>query len=203
MNQVLVVTASLNGEKGNSVKLANQFIEQLNNENQYIVEKLDLANESLGHLSQQEMAAWGVDEEARNEQEAALASISDGYISRIKQADLIVLALPMYNFDSPSVVKAFFDRLARAGITFSYSENGPVGLIKNKKAVVIFARGGNYEGTAMDTQTPYVKNFLGFLGIKDVSFAYAEGLAMGEASAKSAFTKINQKFLELIKTLRD
>jgi FMN-dependent NADH-azoreductase len=201
MKNVLVVTASLNGVSGNSVKLAEQFIEKLNAKNEHIVEKLDLANEDLPHLSQSEMAAWGVDEEARNEQEAALASISDGYISRVKQADLIVLALPMYNFDSPSVVKAFFDRLARAGVTFSYSENGPVGLIEDKKVVVIFARGGAYQGTPMDTQTPYVKNFLGFLGIKDVEFTYAEGLAMGEAKAKAAFSKINEDFSELIEKL--
>ena len=201
MKNVLVITASLNGASGNSVKLAEQFIEKLNAKNEHIVEKLDLANEDLPHLSQSEMAAWGVDEEARNEQEAALASISDGYISRVKQADLIVLALPMYNFDSPSVVKAFFDRLARAGVTFSYSENGPVGLIEDKKAVVIFARGGAYQGTPMDTQTPYVKNFLGFLGIKDVEFTYAEGLAMGEDKAKAAFSKINEDFSELIEKL--
>jgi FMN-dependent NADH-azoreductase len=201
MKNVLVVTASLNGASGNSVKLVEQFIEKLNAKYEHIVERLDLATEDLSHLSQSEMAAWGVDEEARNEKEAALASISDGYISRIKQADLIVLALPMYNFDSPSVVKAFFDRLARAGVTFSYSENGPIGLIENKKAVVIFARGGAYQGTPMDTQTPYVKNFLGFLGIKDVEFTYAEGLAMGEAKAKAAFSKINEDFSELIEKL--
>ena len=201
MKNVLVVTASLNGVSGNSVKLAEQFIEKLNAKNEHIVEKLDLANEDLPHLSQSEMAAWGVDEEARNEQEASLASISDGYISRVKQADLIVLALPMYNFDSPSVVKAFFDRLARAGVTFSYSENGPVGLIEDKKVVVIFARGGAYQGTLMDTQTPYIKNFLGFLGIKDVEFTYAEGLAMGEDKAKAAFSKINEDFSELIEKL--
>ncbi|GBL02820.1 FMN-dependent NADH-azoreductase [Glaciecola sp. KUL10] len=201
MKNVLVITASLNGASGNSVKLAKQFIEKLNAKNEHIVENLDLANEDLPHLSQSEMAAWGVDEEARNEQEATLASISDGYISRIKQADLIVLALPMYNFDSPSVVKAFFDRLARAGVTFSYSENGPIGLIEGKKAVVIFARGGAYQGTPMDTQTPYVKNFLGFIGIKDVEVTYAEGLAMGEESAKAALSKINEEFLELIEKL--
>jgi FMN-dependent NADH-azoreductase len=201
MKNVLVVTASLNGASGNSVKLVEQFIEKLNAKYEHIVERLDLATEDLSHLSQSEMAAWGVDEEARNEKEAALASISDGYISRIKQADLIVLALPMYNFDSPSVVKAFFDRLARAGVTFSYSENGPIGLIENKKAVVIFARGGAYQGTPMDTQTPYVKNFLGFLGIKDVEFTYAEGLAMGEDKAKAAFSKINEDFSELIEKL--
>jgi FMN-dependent NADH-azoreductase len=201
MKNVLVVTASLNGVSGNSVKLAEQFIEKLNAKNEHIVEKLDLANEDLPHLSQSEMAAWGVDEEARNEQEASLASISDGYISRVKQADLIVLALPMYNFDSPSVVKAFFDRLARAGVTFSYSENGPVGLIEDKKVVVIFARGGAYQGTLMDTQTPYIKNFLGFLGIKDVEFTYAEGLAMGEDKSKAAFSKINEDFSELIEKL--
>jgi FMN-dependent NADH-azoreductase len=109
----------------------------------------------------------------------------------------------MYNFDSPSVLKAFFDRIARAGITFSYTENGPVGLIKDKKVFVLAARGGKYEGTAMDTQSAYLSNFLAFLGMDNVEFAYAEGLAMGEESVSHSFSLFNEKISELIKNLDD
>ena len=92
---------------------------------------------------------------------------------------MIVLGLPMYNFGVPSQLKAYFDHIARAGVTFKYTEKGPVGQLTGKKAYVFAARGGLYAGTPLDTQTGYVRDFLRFLGIGDVEFVYAEGLNMG------------------------
>jgi FMN-dependent NADH-azoreductase len=107
---------------------------------------------------------------------------SDALIAELKAADTIVLGLPMYNFGLPSQLKAYFDHVARAGVTFKYTEKGAVGLLGGKKAYVFAARGGLYAGTLADTQTAYVRDFLAFLGITDVKFVYAEGLAIGEAS---------------------
>jgi FMN-dependent NADH-azoreductase len=107
---------------------------------------------------------------------------SDALIAELKQADVLVLGLPMYNFGVPSQLKAYFDHIARAGVTFKYTVKGPVGLLGGKKAYVLAARGGLYQGTPRDTQTAYVREFLGFLGITDVEFVYAEGLAISEAS---------------------
>jgi len=84
----------------------------------------------------------------------------------------------MYNFGVPSQLKAYFDHIARVGVTFNYTEKGPVGLLTGKKAFVFAARGGLYAGTPMDTQTNYVRDFLRFIGITDVEFVYAEGLAI-------------------------
>lgn len=95
---------------------------------------------------------------------------------------MIVLGLPMYNFGVPSQLKAYFDHIARAGVTFHYTANGPEGLLKGKKAYVFAARGGVYAGSGSDTQTQYVRDFLRFLGIEDVEFVHAEGLALGEQS---------------------
>ena len=99
---------------------------------------------------------------------------------------MIALALPLYNFGVPSTLKAYFDHVARAGITFRYTAAGPEGLLKGKKAYVFAARGGLYEGTPRDTQTGYVRDFLAFLGITEVEFVYAEGLSMGDAAKESA-----------------
>ena len=92
---------------------------------------------------------------------------------------MIVIGLPMYNFGVPSTLKAYFDHVARAGVTFRYTATGPVGLLTGKKAYVFATRGGLYAGTPLDTQTAYVRDFLRFLGIADVEFVYAEGLAVG------------------------
>ena len=92
----------------------------------------------------------------------------------------------MYNFGISSQLKTYFDFIARAGITFKYGANGPEGLVTGKKVFVVSARGGKYLGTPGDSQTPYLKTFLGFLGMTDVNFIYAEGLNMGPDAANAA-----------------
>ena len=111
--------------------------------------------------------------------------------------DAIALGLPMYNFGIPSGLKAYFDHIARAGVTFKYTENGPVGLLTGKKVYVFAARGGMYAGTAKDSQTTYVRDFLGFIGITDVEFVYAEGLNMGEAAKISALGQAQVRLAQL------
>jgi len=114
---------------------------------------------------------------------------SDALIDELRAADTIVLGLPMYNFGVPSTLKAYFDHIARAGQTFKYTEKGPVGLLTGKKAIVFATRGGLYAGTPLDSQTEYVRTFLAFLGITDVKFVYAEGLAMGDAKKQFALAQ--------------
>ncbi len=91
----------------------------------------------------------------------------------------------MYNFGVPAQLKNWIDAIARAGVTFRYTEGGPEGLLKDRKVYVALARGGRYRDTAADSQVPYLKTVLGFLGLTDLHFMYAEGLAMGaESSAR-------------------
>src|SRR6185369_15493621 len=122
-------------------------------------------------------------------EQRAVVAYSDGLIDELKRADLIVLGLPLYNFGIPSMLKAYIDDIARAGVTFRYSETGPVGLLTGKKAFVIAARGGRYAGTPLDTQTSYVRDFLRFIGIDDVQFVYAEGLNMGAERKDAALAQ--------------
>src|SRR4029434_3243865 len=123
--------------------------------------------------------------EERNAAQNAVVAESDALVNELKRADVIVLGLPMYNFGIPSTLKAYFDHVARAGVTFRYTAQGPVGLMTGKKAYVIGTRGGLYASTADDSETAYVRQFLAFLGITDVEFVYAEGLAISEASKRA------------------
>jgi len=110
----------------------------------------------------------------------------------VKAADLIVIGAPMYNFGMASTLKAWFDHVVRAGITFRYGEAGPEGLITGKRAVVIESRAGLYsEGPAavMDHQEPHIRTLLGFIGITDVIFVRAEKLAFGPDAASAAMAE--------------
>jgi FMN-dependent NADH-azoreductase len=100
----------------------------------------------------------------------------------------VIIGMPMYNFGVPSTFKAWIDRVARAGITFKYTETGPQGLLTNKKVYVLAARGGKYAGTPKDSQSQYLKDVLGFIGLNDIKFVYVEGLAMGGDAAQSAWS---------------
>ena len=99
----------------------------------------------------------------------------------------------MYNFGVPSALKAYFDHIGRAGHTFKYTEKGPVGLLTGKKTYVFAARGGLYQGTPRDTQTAYVRDFLGFIGVTDVEFVYAEGLAISEENKNTSLARAHRK----------
>jgi FMN-dependent NADH-azoreductase len=108
-----------------------------------------------------------------------------------------VLGLPMYNFGVPSQLKAYFDHIARAGVTFKYTDTGPVGLLTGKKAYVFATRGGVHAGTPLDTQTGYVRDFLRFIGITDVNFIYAEGLALGAQSKAEGLARAAARIEQL------
>ena len=110
----------------------------------------------------------------------------------------MVFGVPLYNFQVPSQLKAYFDWIARARVTFRYREDGTVeGLIQGKKVIVAFARGGNYKDTPADSQTPYLKTILGFLGMTDVTFIFAEGLARGPESAAAGFANAREAIAAL------
>jgi FMN-dependent NADH-azoreductase len=150
----------------------------------------------LPHLNAERFGAFITKPEERSAAQRAVVAYSDILINELKQADVIVLGLPMYNFGVPSQLKAYFDHIARVGATFKYTEKGPVGLLTRKKAYVFAARGGVYAGTPMDTQTSYVRDFLRFIGITEVEFVYAEGLAISperrEACLANAIAEIER-----------
>ena len=190
MKTLLQINSSLYADGGQSSRLAARFVEGWRVAHPGATVLLrDLAREPVPHLDAQRFGAFLAKDETRDPNQKAAVACSDRLIDELRRADVIVIGLPMYNFGIPSTLKAYFDHVARAGVTFRYTENGPVGLLTGKKVYVFAARGGRYAGTPSDAQTGYVRQFLGFLGIEDVEFVYAEGLAVDEASKQSALSQ--------------
>jgi FMN-dependent NADH-azoreductase len=195
MKTILQVNASILGNEGQSTGLANEFVAELDADKVIV---RDLASEPVPHLTAERFGAFITPKEKRTPEQEQFVAYSDKLIDELKQADIVVLGLPMYNFAVPSMLKAWFDHVARAGVTFRYTEKGPVGLLTGKKVYVFATRGGYYEGTARDTQTAYVRDFLAFLGITDVEFVYAEGLAISEAIKSASLAKARETLQKLV-----
>ncbi|MDX1374721.1 MAG: FMN-dependent NADH-azoreductase [Burkholderiales bacterium] len=185
MKTILQLNSSLNGPAGHSSRLADALVARLRA--QYPGARLvvrDLAREPVPHLDAERFGAFTARERSAPQQ--AVVDYSDMLIDELRRADLIVLAVPMYNFGVPSPFKAWIDHVARAGVTFRYTDKGSIGLLGGRKVYVVSTRGGRYAGTGTDTETPYLRQVLGFLGITDVEFIVAEGLALGDASREAA-----------------
>jgi FMN-dependent NADH-azoreductase len=191
MTTLLQINASINDDNGQSSRLANQFVAAFRTRipNAKIVLRNVAAADPVPHLNAERFGAFITKAEERNAEQHAVVAYSDTLINELKKADVIVLGLPMYNFGVPSQLKAYFDHIARAGVTFKYTDKGPVGQLTGKKVYVFAARGGLYAGTPMDTQTSYVRDFLRFLGMADVEFVYAEGLAISPQSKEEGLAK--------------
>lgn len=190
MTNLLAINASLFAEGGQSSQLVDAFVQSWTQQHSATkVVKRDFAVDPVPHLSAENFQAFLTPVAERTAEQQLAVDYSQGLIDELKQADVIVVGLPMYNFGVPSQLKAWFDHIARAGVTFNYSENGPVGLVENKKVYVLAARGGLYKGTPKDTQTQYVKDFFSFLGMSDVEFVYAEGLSLGDEARDAALAE--------------
>ena len=186
MTTILQINASLFGEQGQSTRLATEFATTLAGASGKPLVRRDLAERAVPHLTAERFAAWGTAASERTLEQQRHVAESDALVDELRQAAVVVLGLPMYNFGVPSTLKAYFDHVARAGVTFRYTENGPVGLLAGKKVYVFATRGGRYAGTAADLQSAYVRQFLGFLGMTDVEFIYVEGLALGAEQREQA-----------------
>ncbi|HSW14317.1 MAG TPA: NAD(P)H-dependent oxidoreductase [Solimonas sp.] len=185
---ILQLNSSLSGDNSHSSRLAAAFSASLAAQGGRVTLR-DLAAEPVPHLDGARFGAFIAKPEERTAEQRNVVAYSDALIAELKRADVIVLGLPLYNFGVPSQLKSYFDHIARAGHTFRYTANGPEGLVKGKKAYVFATRGGQYAGTPLDTQTSYVRDFLRFIGIDDVEFVYAEGLAISETSRQQSLER--------------
>lgn len=185
---ILVVSSSANGEASVSSGLAARFVDNVREANPAAtVVRRDVGANPLPHLTQETVAA--IKGEPATPAELEARDLSDALIAELQQADVILIASPMYNFGISSTLKSWFDHIARAGVTFRYTPEGPEGLLKGKKTVVIVSRAGLYSegpGVAMDGQEPYLRAMLGFVGLDDVTWIRAEKLAFGPDVAAQA-----------------
>ncbi|WP_166423792.1 NAD(P)H-dependent oxidoreductase [Paraglaciecola sp. 20A4] len=198
MKNVLFLSASLQGDKGQSSKLAAEFVEKWQEAEEIDLLKVDLNDLNLPHLSAQEMQTWSMVSDNMTPEQVKLAAYSNDLLAQLEHSDAVVIGMPMYNFTIPTTFKAWIDRVARAGRTFSYTSEGPKGHLVGKTVYVMAARGGVYQGTENDTQTPYLRLVLGLLGITDVHFIYLEGLNMGEEFAQNSWQQAREQINELL-----
>jgi FMN-dependent NADH-azoreductase len=177
MKTLLQINTSLFAGNGQSTQLANDFVRewQANHADAQIIVR-DLAADPVPHLNVARLTALATPAEQRSEEQIEVATYSDQLIAELNSADVVVIGLPLYNFGIPSSLQAYFDHVARAGVTFKYTATGPVGFIQGKRVVIFATRGGKHAGTSTDSATTHVRNFLALIGLTDVEFIYAEGL---------------------------
>ncbi|VXC44736.1 FMN-dependent NADH-azoreductase [Burkholderia sp. 8Y] len=198
MTTILQINSAARSQGAQSTLLADELTAKLQqgNPGAKVVVRHLLAD-NLPHLDDATLGAFFTPADKRTPEQAAIDAKSMALIDELQAADIVVIAAPLYNFGISSQLKAYFDQIARAGITFRYTANGPEGLVKGKKVFVVSARGGKYVGTPHDSQTPYLQSFLGFLGMTDVSFIYAEGLNMGADVAGTALAQAREAIAAL------
>ncbi len=196
--QILQLNTSARSVGANSTSVADLITRRLQQKAPESSLRLrDMARDPHPMLDEPALNALFTPADQRSEAQHARMAQDDALISDIQNSDIIVLGVPMYNFGIPVQLKSWFDAIAKAGVTFRYTENGPVGLLTGKKVYVALARGGIYRDTPNDTQVPYLTLMLGFLGMTDVHYIYAEGFAMGPEAAANAMQEAKQQISNL------
>ncbi|AEX21898.1 MULTISPECIES: FMN-dependent NADH-azoreductase [Vibrio] len=193
MSRVLALKSSILGDNSQSNKLVEEFIKNVAQDKLTV---RDLAANPLPVLDLTVATALRSTGDLSQEQQQVV-ELSDSLIEEVKAADTLVIAAPMYNFTIPTQLKNWIDLIARAGVTFKYTENGVQGLFENKKAIVVTTRGGIHKDAPTDNITPYLRTVLGFVGIADVEFVYAEALNMGEDAAAKGITEAQSQLATL------
>ncbi len=203
-SNLLFVSSSLFNGQSKSREIAGEYISgwRRANPSGRVIERA-LSPENIPHLSGATLAALGKAADARTDDEAKAVAFADSLIEEAEAADTIVLAAPMYNFAIPTTLKAWIDHIARAGRTFRYTAQGPEGLLKGKKVVVVVSRGGFYTtgnaaAASMNHQEPYLRTVLAFLGLTDVTFIEVEGQAIGPDVAAKGLEAARAAALSLV-----
>jgi FMN-dependent NADH-azoreductase len=182
MTKVLHIISSPRGTESLTIKLGNAIIDKIKATNSnVVVTELDLSKNPYPHLEEVHINSFFTPKEYHTPEQATAIKNSDEAIATLQEADIVIIGAPMYNFSITSGLKAYFDHVARAGITFRYSENGVEGLLKNKKAYIAFASGGVFSNgylQPLDFAVPYIKHFLTFIGIAEITVFRAEGAAI-------------------------
>lgn len=186
-------------QNGHSSALADEFVQALAAANAgATVTVRNLTTNLHPVLDEAALGALFTPAGERSPEQAARVALDDALIAEVQAADVLVLGVPMYNFAVPAQLKNWIDAIARARVTFEYTAKGPVGLLKGKKVYVVLTRGGVHRDQPSDTQVPYLRTVLGFLGMTDVEFVYAEGIAMGPEAEAAALASARAEIATLL-----
>ncbi len=195
--KILSIQSGIFGDHSNSTRLVKQVVDKLSREAENVtVTERDLSAQPLPYFDAEVAMALNSDAQNRTAAQQKIVALSDSLIEEVEEADAIVLGLPMYNFGIPAQMKSWFDLLARAGVTFTYTEQGPKGLLADKPVYVVAARGGVHQGQPSDSQTPFIRTILGFIGLQDVRIVYVEGLNMGDSAKAESLSKFETELVE-------
>jgi len=203
MSKILVVHSSPRQERSVSRKLTNDFVQQwLKQHPEAKVVTRDVARQPVPHVSEDWIIGAFSPADTLTPDAKAAIDISNELVDELFSADRYVFAVPMYNFNVPSTFKAYLDQIVRVGRTFSVGANGYQGLLKDKKALFVTSSGGSFPAgspyAAYNFQEPYLRAVAAFLGITDVQFVVADGLARGDDAAKNSITKAESALNELV-----
>jgi len=188
---VLRIDASMRREGSVSRRLLDRLVTKLTGANDSVrVVRRDLADGAPGLVNEAWIAANFTPADARTAEQQAVLSESDALVEELKSADILAIGVPIYNFGVPAALKAWIDMVARARLTFNYTENGPVGLLEGKKAYLVVASGGTESGSAIDFATGYMRHVLGFIGIHDVEVITADRLNADASREENAVAAI-------------
>ena len=197
--KILQVNSSARRENSHSTRLATRLVERLREvDPEATLCVRDLAATPHPVLDEAVLSALFTPASQRTPEQAARVALDDALIAEIRAADVVVLGVPMYNFGVPAQLKNWIDAISRAQVTFRYTASGPEGLLTGKKVYVALTRGGRYRNTPADTQAPYLRTVLAFLGMTDVHFVYAEGLAMGPDAERSGLAAAHAQIEEVV-----
>ncbi|MFC7346841.1 FMN-dependent NADH-azoreductase [Chryseobacterium zhengzhouense] len=182
MKNVLHIITSPRKDLSASRKLGKAVIEKIQEKySDAVLKERDLTTNPTPLLDESHINTFFTPAENHSTEQQSINKYSEDLISELKEADIIVIDSPMYNFSVPATLRAYLDFTSRAGYTFKYDENGPKGLLNDKKLYIAFTSGNVYsEGPfqVFDSNVPYIKNVFGFYGVSDVSVFRAEGLAI-------------------------
>ena len=199
---ILQIHSSARAEGSHSTRLAASIVERLQaslpDPAQAAITVRDLGRTPHPELNEAALQALFTPAEQRTPEQAARVALDDALIAELQAADVVVLGVPMYNFGVPAPLKNWIDAISRAKVTFQYTANGPEGLLKGKKVYIALTRGGQYRNTPADTQVPYLKTVLSFLGMTDIQLVYAEGLAMGPDAEQQALASAQSQIEALV-----
>lgn len=198
MSKLLVINSSPMTDNSHTRTLVSHFVDQFQlREDQIDVVHRDIGRNPPPHLDEVTIAAFYTPEEQRSPAQQQAVALSDQLIDELQAADAVVIGSPMHNFGVSSSLKTWIDHVARVGRTFHYTDQGPVGLLSGKQVYVVTARGGSYgdgsPAAAMNHQDAYLKTVLGFIGLSDVEFIHAEGVASGKQGLILAQSQIDQR----------
>jgi FMN-dependent NADH-azoreductase len=197
MKNVLLINSSITGDNSVSRQLASELVEHLAAQSSIALVERDFAQQEIPHLDGARLGALFTDEAERSPQQVAAVAFADTLVAELLAADTLIITLPMYNFSIPSMLKAWVDHIARAGVTFQYTDTGPVGLLEGKKVYLVSALGGKHAAGGTDFMRPYMQLLMNFIGISDVHFVSAEGLSMGEEARSAGLSEARAQITSL------